>query len=144
MTLGTVISKLAERTNSHIPYRDSKLTRLLQPALSGNSRVAIIVAISPDLPQATETLSSLRFARRAKMIETKAERGVMVSDQILLKQYADQVERLKAQIREREDGTHTDDNDAVQARMDELRSANQQVSAANLWLVPSDDLTVVN
>lgn len=61
----------------HIPYRDSKLTRLLQPALSGNSRVAIICTISPDIEQSTETLSTLKFAKRAKMVVTKAERGVV-------------------------------------------------------------------
>lgn len=63
----------------HIPYRDSKLTRLLQPALSGNSRVAIICTISPDVEQATESLSTLKFAKRAKMVVTKAERGVVRS-----------------------------------------------------------------
>lgn len=61
------------------------------------------------------------------MVETKAERGVMISDQILLKQYADQVERLKAQIREREEGQSGNDATQVQARMDELLNANQQV-----------------
>lgn len=63
--------------SGHIPYRDSKLTRLLQPALSGNSRVAVICTISPDPEQATETLSTLKFAKRAKMVVTKAERGIV-------------------------------------------------------------------
>ena len=82
LTLGTVIGKLTESRSAngpapHIPYRDSKLTRLLQPALSGNSRVAVICTISPDAEQATETLSTLKFARRAKMVVTKAERGLV-------------------------------------------------------------------
>lgn len=79
LTLGTVIGKLTDPSSSsaHIPYRDSKLTRLLQPALSGNSRVAVICTVSPDLEQAAETLSTLKFAKRAKMVVTKAERGVV-------------------------------------------------------------------
>ncbi|KAL7341687.1 kinesin motor domain-containing protein [Rhodotorula toruloides] len=81
LTLGTVIGKLTDPTTStaHIPYRDSKLTRLLQPALSGNSRVAVVCTVSPDAEQATETLSTLKFAKRAKMVVTKAERGVSES-----------------------------------------------------------------
>ena len=78
LTLATVISKLTEpKTSStnHIPYRDSKLTRLLQPALSGKARIAIVCTISPDAEQATETLGTLRFAKRSKMIVTKAERS---------------------------------------------------------------------
>ncbi|KPV72139.1 uncharacterized protein RHOBADRAFT_18490 [Rhodotorula graminis WP1] len=89
LTLGTVIGKLTDHPSSssssssssappqHIPYRDSKLTRLLQPALSGNSRVAVVCTVSPDPEQAQETLSTLKFARRAKMVVTKAERGVV-------------------------------------------------------------------
>lgn len=79
LTLGTVIGKLTEphHSTAHIPYRDSKLTRLLQPALSGNSRVAVVCTISPDIEQATETLSTLKFAKRAKMVVTKAERGLV-------------------------------------------------------------------
>jgi centromeric protein E len=77
LTLGSVIAKLTEprSAHSHVPFRNSKLTRLLQPALSGKSRVAIICTISPDAEQATETLSTLKFAKRAKMVVTKAERN---------------------------------------------------------------------
>lgn len=79
LTLSNVISKLSDPTlsSTHIPYRDSKLTRYLQPALSGKSRVAVICTISPDEKQAIETLSTLKFARRAGKVVTKAERGVV-------------------------------------------------------------------
>lgn len=104
LTLGTVIGKLSEPKTSlgHIPYRDSKLTRLLQPALSGNSRVAVICTMSPDPEQATESLSTLKFARRAKMVVTKAERGVIMTDQMKIKEYASQIDALKAQIEQSE------------------------------------------
>ncbi|GAA5850304.1 hypothetical protein JCM9279_006523 [Rhodotorula babjevae] len=107
LTLGTVIGKLTDphhgpssssASTQHIPYRDSKLTRLLQPALSGNSRVAVVCTVSPDPEQAQETLSTLKFARRAKMVVTKAERGVLVNKDTLLAQYSSQIASLRSQI----------------------------------------------
>ncbi|KAM0792007.1 hypothetical protein ACM66B_007118 [Microbotryomycetes sp. NB124-2] len=106
LTLSTVIGKLSEARShgagQHVPYRDSKLTRLLQPALSGKSRIAVICTISPDEQHATETLSTLKFARRAKMVVTKAERGVLMTDAMMLRQYQQQVAALQAQIDARE------------------------------------------
>ena len=57
---------------AHVPYRDSKLTRLLQDSLGGNSFTVMICNVSPASMNAEETISSLRFAERAKMIENKA------------------------------------------------------------------------
>jgi len=68
--LGNVINALSEGS-AHIPYRDSKLTRILQDSLGGNSRTLLIVAISPSSFNASETVSTLRFAVRAKTIENK-------------------------------------------------------------------------
>merc|ERR1719207_195484 len=76
--LGNVINALTEpKTRSsggkrHIPYRDSKLTRLLQDSLGGNSYTALICNVSPATSNADETLSTLRFADRAKSIENVA------------------------------------------------------------------------
>ncbi|XP_058131342.1 kinesin-like protein KIF28P [Dasypus novemcinctus] len=74
--LGNVISALADAAMGkkvlHIPYRDSVLTKLLQSALGGNSRTALIVAISPADICYEETLSTLRYAERAKKIRTRA------------------------------------------------------------------------
>lgn len=69
------IDRAADVEGSHIPYRDSKLTRLLQPSLGGNARVAIICTVSADPAQAAESVSTLKFARNAKNVVTKAERG---------------------------------------------------------------------
>ncbi|XP_043916132.1 kinesin-like protein KIF28P [Protopterus annectens] len=75
-TLGNVISALAEAATGkkvlHIPYRDSVLTKLLQSALGGNSRTVMIAALSPADICYEETLSSLRYAERAKKIRNKA------------------------------------------------------------------------
>ncbi|EFJ49115.1 kinesin-like protein [Volvox carteri f. nagariensis] len=66
LMLGTVVSKLAEgRTGEFIPYRNSKLTRLLQPCLGGNSKTAIIATINPSVDHVEETFNTLAFATRA-------------------------------------------------------------------------------
>ena len=68
--LGLVINALTEG-NVHVPYRDSKLTRILQDSLGGNAKTALIVAISPSSYNASESISTLRFGMRAKSIENK-------------------------------------------------------------------------
>ncbi|KAI9268598.1 kinesin motor domain-containing protein, partial [Helicostylum pulchrum] len=74
LTLGNVISKLtSEEPSSHIPFRDSKLTRILQAALSGNARISVICTINPTLSSKDESLNTLRFAQRAKLIKTAAK-----------------------------------------------------------------------
>mmetsp|Transcript_95477 Transcript_95477/g.169517 ORF Transcript_95477/g.169517 Transcript_95477/m.169517 type:complete len:457 (-) Transcript_95477:7-1377(-) len=74
--LGNVINALTEKSDKskgrHVPYRDSKLTRLLQDSLGGNSFTVIVCNVSPAKINVEETLSSLRFAERAKKIENKA------------------------------------------------------------------------
>ncbi|CAE8583001.1 unnamed protein product [Polarella glacialis] len=70
-TLGHVIEALADR-RPHVPYRDSRLTRLLEDSLGGNCRTTLLVACSPSAAHISETLSSLRFAARAKKVENCA------------------------------------------------------------------------
>ncbi|KAL6596845.1 P-loop containing nucleoside triphosphate hydrolase protein [Neocallimastix sp. 'constans'] len=71
--LGMVINALTDGKSSHIPYRDSKLTRILQESLGGNSRTTLIINCSPSSFNDTETLSTLRFGIRAKTIKNKAK-----------------------------------------------------------------------
>ncbi|CAK9215584.1 unnamed protein product, partial [Sphagnum troendelagicum] len=74
-TLGLVIMVLIDVANGkqrHVPYRDSKLTYLLQDSLGGNSKTAIIATVSPSSCCAMETLSTLKFAQRAKFIQNNA------------------------------------------------------------------------
>ncbi|GAA93598.1 uncharacterized protein L969DRAFT_95756 [Mixia osmundae IAM 14324] len=105
LALSTVIEKLSIASAStskaqaqHIPYRDSKLTRLLQTSLSGNARIAIVCAVSPEPKHALETLSTLKFARRAKMIVTKAEKGMIFDKEALLQRYQSEIAELKARL----------------------------------------------
>lgn len=69
--LGNVIKALVDGTSTHIPYRDSKLTRLLQDSLGGNTKTVMIAALSPADYNYDETLSTLRYADRAKAIKNK-------------------------------------------------------------------------
>src|SRR3984885_1380645 len=70
--LGMVINNLTDGKSSHIPYRDSKLTRILQESLGGNSRTTLIINCSPSSYNDAETLSTLRFGMRAKAIKNMA------------------------------------------------------------------------
>ncbi|ORZ00324.1 P-loop containing nucleoside triphosphate hydrolase protein [Syncephalastrum racemosum] len=71
--LGMVINALTDGKSSHIPYRDSKLTRILQESLGGNSRTTLIINCSPSSYNEAETVSTLRFGVRAKTIKNKAK-----------------------------------------------------------------------
>ncbi|KAI8980532.1 kinesin heavy chain [Pilobolus umbonatus] len=71
--LGMVINSLTDGKSSHVPYRDSKLTRILQESLGGNSRTTLIINCSPSSYNEAETLSTLRFGIRAKTIKNKAK-----------------------------------------------------------------------
>ncbi|CAG8460681.1 6857_t:CDS:10, partial [Racocetra persica] len=71
--LGMVINALTDGKSTHVPYRDSKLTRILQESLGGNSRTTLIINSSPSSFNEAETLSTLRFGMRAKSIKNKAK-----------------------------------------------------------------------
>ncbi|CAK9189601.1 unnamed protein product [Sphagnum troendelagicum] len=93
--LGNVINILAEASQTgkqrHIPYRDSRLTFLLQESLGGNAKLAMICAISPASSCKSETLSTLRFAQRAKAMQNKA---------VVNEETANDVKLLREQIRQ--------------------------------------------
>lgn len=69
--LGQVINALTDKNASHVPYRDSKLTRVLQESLGGNAKTALVINCSPSSYNASETLSTCRFGSRAKSIQNK-------------------------------------------------------------------------
>jgi len=71
LTLGIVITALVDGQSAHIPYRDSKLTKLLQESLGGNSKTVMIANIGPADWNFDETISTLRYANRAKNIKCK-------------------------------------------------------------------------
>ncbi|CAN8276635.1 unnamed protein product [Cochlearia groenlandica] len=99
LTLGTVIRKLSKGRQGHINFRDSKLTRILQPCLGGNARTAIICTLSPARSHVELTRNTLLFARCAKEITTKAKINVVLSDKALLKQLQRELARLETELR---------------------------------------------
>ena len=92
--LGNVISALVDGKTQHIPYRDSKLTRLLQDSLGGNTKTIMIAAVSPASDNYEETLSTLRYANRAKNIKNKPIINEDPKD-TLLREYAEEIKKLK-------------------------------------------------
>jgi len=68
-----VITALTDKKAKHIPYRDSKLTRILQESLGGNSKTALIINCSPHFSNEAETLSTLRFGTNARNIKNKPQ-----------------------------------------------------------------------
>ena len=67
-SLGNVISALSSASRTHVPYRDSKLTRLLQDSLGGNTRTVLVACVAPTELHSAETISTLQFADRAKQV----------------------------------------------------------------------------
>ncbi|KHN19178.1 Kinesin-related protein 11 [Glycine soja] len=87
------------RRQGHINYRDSKLTRILQPSLGGNSRTSIICTLSPARSHVEQTRNTLLFACCAKQVTTKAQVNVVMSDKVLVKQLQKEVARLESELR---------------------------------------------
>lgn len=98
--LGNVISALVDGKSTHVPYRDSKLTRLLQDSLGGNAKTVMIATVGPSHKNFDETLATLRYASRAKNIKNKPRINEDPKD-ALLRQFQEEITRLKAQLEER-------------------------------------------
>ncbi|CAO3645279.1 unnamed protein product [Cunninghamella echinulata] len=99
LTLGKVITSLINGS-SHIPYRDSKLTRILQTSLSGNARVAVVCTINPDAGSKEESMNTLRFAQNVKKIETRPV-ITRVTQHSRLQNYKEQIVKLQTQMQEK-------------------------------------------
>uniref|UniRef100_W5U7P9 Kinesin-like protein KIF11 n=1 Tax=Ictalurus punctatus TaxID=7998 RepID=W5U7P9_ICTPU len=97
LTLGRVITALVER-GPHVPYRESKLTRILQDSLGGRTKTSIIATVSPASNNLEETLSTLDYANRAKSIMNKPEVNQKLTKRTLIKEYTEEIERLKRDL----------------------------------------------
>ncbi|KPI45827.1 Kinesin-like protein bimC [Cyphellophora attinorum] len=97
LTLGRVINALVDKS-SHIPYRESKLTRLLQDSLGGRTKTCIIATVSPAKSNLEETISTLDYAFRAKNIRNKPQINSMISKKTLLKEFTAEIEKLKSEL----------------------------------------------
>jgi len=136
LTLGTVISKLSEgRRGDHIPYRDSKLTRLLQMSLGGNAKTGMVAAISPAERNRDETTSTLRYASRAKQIVNHAKKNEIDDEESMLAKYKNEIEELKAELEAQKSSTHVD-----QAAIDEAKDMKSQLAQMNKLVLVSTQI----
>lgn len=100
LTLSRVISSLGSKNKmSHVNFRDSKLTRILQPALSGNANTAVICCATPSHKFMEETRSTLHFASRAKIVKTNAKINVVMDDRALVHQLLLQSQNETKQVK---------------------------------------------
>ncbi|KAK7739905.1 Kinesin-related motor protein [Cytospora paraplurivora] len=97
LTLGRVINALVDKS-SHIPYRESKLTRLLQDSLGGRTKTCIIATISPAKSNLEETISTLDYAFRAKNIRNKPQVNALINKKALLREFTAEIEKLRTEL----------------------------------------------
>jgi len=95
LTLSRVIHALGQEGSVHVNFRDSKLTRILQPSLSGNAKMAVVCCVTPADRYLEETRSTLQFASRAKMVRTNAVVNEVLDDQAQLKRLKKELQELK-------------------------------------------------
>ncbi|XP_047329333.1 kinesin-like protein KIN-7N [Impatiens glandulifera] len=100
MVLGNVINKLTDggKQRAHIPFRDSKLTRILQPALGGNAKTSIICTLAPEEVHIEETKGTLQFASRAKRITNCVQVNEILTDAALLKRQKLEIEEMRKKL----------------------------------------------
>ncbi|XVF64221.1 hypothetical protein PTKIN_Ptkin09bG0151100 [Pterospermum kingtungense] len=121
MILGNVINKLSDgsKQRAHIPYRDSKLTRILQPALGGNAKTSIMCTVAPEEIHIEETKGTLLFASRAKRITNCAQVNEILTDAALLKRQKLEIEELRRKLQ----GSHAEvlEQEILKLRNDMLK-----------------------
>ncbi|XP_063721590.1 kinesin-like protein KIF11-B isoform X2 [Symsagittifera roscoffensis] len=97
LTLGRCITSLVDK-KPHVPYRESKLTRILQDSLGGRTKTSMIATVSPASHNIEETLSTLEYAHRARRITNKPEINQKMTKPAMIKQYMEEIERLKRDL----------------------------------------------
>mmetsp|Transcript_7002 Transcript_7002/g.13919 ORF Transcript_7002/g.13919 Transcript_7002/m.13919 type:complete len:560 (-) Transcript_7002:354-2033(-) len=110
--LGNVISALVDSKTNHIPYRDSKLTRLLQDSLGGNTKTVMVANMGPADYNYDESISTLRYANRAKNIKNKPKINEDPKD-AMLREFQEEISRLKALLESQ--GADTDGDGGIPA-----------------------------
>uniref|UniRef100_A0A3P8SMC0 Kinesin family member 21A n=1 Tax=Amphiprion percula TaxID=161767 RepID=A0A3P8SMC0_AMPPE len=131
LALGNVISALGDRSkrSTHVPYRDSKLTRLLQDSLGGNSQTVMIACISPSDRDFMETLNTLKYANRARNIKNK----VMVNQDRASQQISalrTEIARLQMELMEYKTGKRMVGEDGMEG-INDLVHENSMLQTEN-------------
>ena len=131
--LGNVISALTDaKARPHIPYRNSKVTRILEDSLGGNCKTTMMAMISPSADAFGESQSTLKFATRAKKIKNEARINEDVDQKTLVRKYEIELRRLKQELEQR--NYSITQNEHVIALEDEKRRAEEDKNAAMIAL----------
>ena len=117
-----------QRPRAHIPYRDSKLTRLLEDSLGGNCKTTMMAMISPSSEGFGESISTLKFATRAKKIKNEARINEDVDQRALLRKYEVELRKLKLELNEK--NRHINSHSHLLQLEEEKRRAEQDKAAA--------------
>lgn len=123
LTLSRVIQTLSQGGNAHVNYRDSKLTRILQPSLSGNAGMAIICCATPAESFLEETRSTFQFASRAKQIKTRAIVNEVLDDKAQLRRMSQELAALRRQQAEASNGS------VLQGKVETLQAEKAEQAA---------------
>lgn len=142
MVLGNCIAALTAKGNTHVPYRDSKLTMLLRDSLGGNARTMMIAALGPADYNFSETMSTLRYAERAKKIENKPKVNMDPKDALLLK-LKEELAELEQKVNQKnqlnaEMGASEEAIEAMEQNLNEQRA--ELANAANMAAKERDEL----
>lgn len=115
------LSLCSKGRSGHIPYRDSKLTRILQPFLGGNARTAIICTMSPARSHVEQSRNTLSFAICAKQVVTNARVNLVMSDKQMVKLLKLELARLENELGQRGFETCTNHSDVLKNKDTQIR-----------------------
>ncbi|XP_006659658.1 kinesin-like protein KIN-7H isoform X2 [Oryza brachyantha] len=127
LTLGKVVRQLSKGRNGHIPYRDSKLTRILQSSLGGNARTAIICTMSPARSHIEQSRNTLLFATCAKEVVTNAQVNVVMSDKALVKHLQRELARLESEMKFPGSASCTTHAEALREKDTQIKKLEKQL-----------------
>ncbi|KAL5506186.1 hypothetical protein EMCRGX_G007780 [Ephydatia muelleri] len=122
-TFGKVVTALTTPGARHIPYRESKLTRILQDSLGGNCKTTLIATINPSVNFYTETFNTLSFAKRAKSIKNTATVNKDISHKALLSAYEHEIQKLREELQQRDNGV---DKEQIERLAQECQEAQRE------------------
>ncbi|KAL2467750.1 P-loop containing nucleoside triphosphate hydrolase superfamily protein [Forsythia ovata] len=129
----TGLRRKEDGKSTHIPYRDSKLTRLLQSSLSGHGRVSLICTVTPASSNTEETHNTLKFAHRSKHVEIKASQNKIIDEKSLIKKYQKEISNLKEELQQLKRGMMENQN-VMAPQQEDLVNLKLQLEAGQVKL----------